>query len=200
VVGSVTATSAKSVLPWIVPGIAVMALVAFLIGQRVARGSSGAAAAEAPAVPLNMRAGDISSMSPEERAKRLYDRVMRYDAEGKTDSLKVFAPMAIQSYEMIGPPDAHAHYDMGMIGLVSGDVQFARAEADTILAANKTHLLGLVLAMKVAALRKDSGARSEYQKRLVAAAPAERAKKLKEYDDHKGDIDAALNPKGDVKP
>ena len=177
-----------------------MALVAFLIGQRVARGSSGVAATEAPAVPLNMRAGDISSMSPEERAKRLYDRVMRYDAEGKTDSLKVFAPMAIQSYEMLGPPDAHAHYDMGMIGLVSGDVQFARAEADTILAANKTHLLGLVLAMKVAALRKDNGARSDYQKRLVAAAPAERAKKLKEYDDHKGDIDAALNPKGDAKP
>lgn len=191
-------------LPWIVPGIAVMALVAFLIGQRVARGSSGsgagAAATESPTVPLNMRAGDISQMSPEERAKRLYDRVMRYDAEHKGDSLKVFAPMAIQAYEMLGPPDAHAHYDMGMIGLVSGDANFARAEADTILASNKTHLLGLVLAMKAAALRQDNGAKSEYHRRLVAAAPAERAKNLKEYEDHKADIDAALNPKGDVKP
>jgi hypothetical protein len=199
-VGVAAAPSAKSVLPWIVPGIAVMTLVAFLIGQRVARGSSGAAAAdaapEAAAPPPGMRAPDISSMSPEERASRLFDRVMRYGEQGKTDSLKIFAPMAIQAYEMIGPMDAHARYDVGMIGIVSGDVQLARAEADTILAANKTHLLGLVLAMKAAGLRQDMKAREEYQRRLVAAAPAERAKKLKEYDDHKADIDAALKPIG----
>ena len=178
-----------------------MALVAFLIGQRVARGGgSGAASTEAPAIPLNMRAPDISQMSPEERAQRLFDRVMRYSTEGKTDSLKEFAPMAIQTYEMLGQLDAHARYDMGMIGLVSGDAQLARAEADTILTGDKTHLLGLVLAMKAAAVRQDNGARSEFQRRLIAAAPAERAKKLKEYDDHKADIDAALNPKGEVKP
>ena len=66
-------------------------------------------------------------MSPEERASRLFDRVMRYGEQGKTDSLKFFAPMAIQAYEMIGPLDSHARYDMGMIGIVSGDVQLARA-------------------------------------------------------------------------
>jgi hypothetical protein len=87
-----------------------------------------------------------------------------------------------------------------MIGVVSGDVQLARAEADTILAANKTHLLGLVLAVKAAGLRQDARAMAEYQRRLVAAAPAERAKKLKEYEDHKADIDAALKPTGDRKP
>jgi hypothetical protein len=181
-----------------------MALVAFLIGQRVARGGSGAAATDAAPdatpVPAGMRASDISSMSPEERASRLFDRVMRYGQEGKLDSLKIFAPMAIQAFDMLGPPDAHARYDVGMIGVVSGDVQLARAEADTILAANKTQLLGLVLAMKAAGLRQDVSARAEYQRRLVAAAPAERAKKLKEYEDHKADIDAALKPTGDRKP
>ena len=64
-------------LPWIVPGIAVMALGAFLIGQRVARGGSGAtatdAAPDAMPVPAGMRASDISSMSPEERASRLFE-------------------------------------------------------------------------------------------------------------------------------
>jgi hypothetical protein len=181
-----------------------MALVAFLIGQRVARGSSGAAATDAASdgtpVPAGMRASDISSMSPEERASRLFDRVMRYSEEGKLDSLKIFAPMAIQAFDMLGPPDAHARYDVGMIGVVSGDVQLARAEADTILASNKTHLLGLVLAMKAAGLRQDARAMAEYQRRLVAAAPAERAKKLKEYEGHKADIDAALKPTGDHKP
>jgi hypothetical protein len=199
-VGAATAPTAKSVLPWIVPGIAVMALVAFLIGQRVARGGSGTAAADAAPAAGAMPAPDISSMSPEERASRLFDRVMRYGEQGKTDSLKIFAPMAIQAYEMMGPPDSHARYDIGMIAVVSGDAQLARAEADTILAANKTHLLGLVLAMKAAGLRQDMKARSEYQRRLVAAAPAEQAKKLKEYEDHKADIDAALKATGEGKP
>jgi Double zinc ribbon len=197
--------SAKSMLPWIVPGIAVMTLVAFLIGQRVARGSAGAATADAApeaaaAPPPGMRAPDISSMSPEERASRLFDRVMRYGEQGKTDSLKIFAPMAIQAYEMMGPLDAHGRYDLGMIAIVNGDVQLARAQADTILAANKTHLLGLILAMKAAGLRQDTKARADFQRRLIAAAPAERAKKLKEYEDHSADIDAALKTTGDVKP
>lgn len=177
-----------------------MALVAFLIGQRAARGNAAAAAPDPGAATAGMRAPDISSMSPEERASRLFDLVMRFGEEGKVDSLKFFAPMAIQAYEMIGPLNAHARYDIGMIGVVSGDVALARAEADTILAADKTHLLGLVLAMKAAGLRQDMSARAGYQRRLVAAAPAERAKKLKEYDEHKADIDAALKPIGDMKP
>lgn len=195
----VTAPTVRSALPWIVPGIAVMALVAFLIGQRVARGNAAGAAPDAAAAPAAMRAPDISSMSPEERASRLFDLVMRFGEEGKTDSLKFFAPMAIQAYEMIGPLDAHARYDIGMIGVVSGDVGLARAEADTILATNRTHLLGLVLAMKAAGLRQDMNARAGYLKRLEAAAPAERAKHLKEYEEHKADIDAALKPIGDTK-
>jgi hypothetical protein len=195
----ITAPTVRSALPWIVPGIAVMALVAFLIGQRVARGSAAGSPADAPAAAGVVRAPDISSMSPEERASRLFDLVMRFGEEGKMDSLKFFAPMAIQSYEMIGPLDAHARYDIGMIGVVSGDVGLARAEADTILAGNKTHLLGLVLAMKAAGLRQDMKSRDAYFKRLEAAAPAERAKHLKEYDEHKADIDAALKPIGDKK-
>ena len=169
-----------------------MALVAFLIGQRVAHGSA-TASADAPA-PTGMRAPDISSMSPEERASKLFDIVMRFGEEGKIDSLKFFAPMAVQAYDMIGPPTIHTRYDVGMIGIVSGDITLARAEADTILATNKTNLLGLVLAMKAAGLRQDMKARSEYLRRLVAAAPAERAKNVKEYEEHKVDIDAALKP------
>ncbi len=185
-----------------------MSLVAFLIGQRVARGTASTADAQGPAgvqagAPAGMRAPDISSMSPDERASRLFDRVMRYGEQGKMDSLKIFAPMAIEAYDMLGPPDAHTRYDVGMIGLVSGNLQLARAEADTILATNKTHLLGLVLAMKAAGLRQDMAARAAYQRRLVAAEPAERAKQLKEYEEHKADIDAALKPlqqPGESKP
>ncbi len=193
-------------LLWAVPGIAVLALVAFLIGQRVARGaapdateaavshSGGAVVAPfaAGAAGAGSRAPDISSMTPEERASRLFDRVMRYGEEGKTDSAKIFAPMATQAYEMMGPLDSHRRYDVGMIAVVSGSADVARAHADTILKQNPTHLLGLILAMKAAGLRRDAPARASFEKRLRAAESAERAKNLPEYLDHKPDIDNAL--------
>ena len=139
-------------------------------------------------------------MSPDERASRLFDRVMRYGEEGKQDSARIFAPMAIQAYEMLGVLDAHNRYDIGMIGAVTGDAALARAEADTILAKNRDHLLGLILAIKAADLRNDVAARAQYQKRFVAVEPVERARKLTEYEDHKSDIDAALNGRRNVKP
>ena len=201
-------------MAWLVPGIAVLALVAFVIGQRVGAGGSGGSTEEsrslaAPgAAPLaggaaglsSGRAPDISQMSPEERATRLFDRVMRYGAEGKQDSARIFAPMAIQAYEMLGALDAHSRYDIGMIAVVSGDESVARAQADTILGQNSTHLLGLILGIKAAGLRKDLKTRAAFEKQLLAAATSERAKNLKEYADHKPDIDAALTQAGKTKP
>jgi hypothetical protein len=209
----VPAIEARAVA-WLVPGVTVLALVAFVIGQRVGTGSSAAATEEnrplsasgvAPFVegagsPGIGRAPDISQMSPEERATRLFDRVMRYSAEGKQDSASIFAPMAIQAYEMLGTPDAHNRYDIGMIAVVSGDTVISRAQADTILRQNPVHLLGLVLGIKAASLRHDAAARAAFEKRLIAAATTERAGQLKEYTDHKPDIDASLKQARGSKP
>ena len=219
--GTVAATTtggSRNLVAWLVPGVALICLAAFFIGQQLSRGKSAPDVAEqntplagaGPVAPFaggaggagapggaagGERAPDISSLSPQERADRLFNRVMRYGEEGKIDSARIFAPMAIQAYEMAGPLDAHRRYDMGMIAVVAGDAGIAKAQADTILSTNKTHLLGLVLAMKAAGLRQDASARADYQKRVIAAAPAERAKGLKEYEDHKPDIEAALtNP------
>ena len=164
-------------------------------------GGTAPFADDAVASPLGgARAPDISQMSPEERATRLFDRVMRYGEEGKRDSARMFAPMATQAYEMLGPLDAHSRYDIGMIAVVAGDVAVAAAQADTILKSNSTHLLGLILAVKAAGLRKDSGARSALEKRFVAAHTSERAKNLKEYTDHSLDIDAALKQASSPRP
>lgn len=210
-----TTAGSRNLVAWLVPGVALICLAAFFIGQQLSRGKSAPDVAEqntplgggGPVAPFaggagapggaagGERAPDISSLSPQERADRLFNRVMRYGEEGKIDSARIFAPMAIQAYEMAGPLDPHRRYDMGMIAVVAGDAGIAKAQADTILSTNKTHLLGLVLAMKAAGLRQDASARADYQKRVIAAAPAERAKGLKEYEDHKPDIEAALtNP------
>jgi hypothetical protein len=134
-------------------------------------------------------APDISSMSPEERAARLFDRVMRYDEQGKRDSLLVFAPMAMNAYEMIGTLDTDQRYDLGRIGEVSGNYTVAKAQADTILRAQPNHLLALALAARMS---PDPAVARQFQQRLLAAAPTELPKKLPEYERHRADITRAL--------
>ncbi|HEV7703279.1 MAG TPA: zinc ribbon domain-containing protein [Gemmatimonadaceae bacterium] len=203
------ADATSTTLPWAIAGIALIALVGLLAGQRFrstppadaaqaqaqAQGSpqgdpDGGAAPDAAAP--GVRAPDISSMTPRERADRLFDRIMRLDTEGKKDSVQFFAPMAIAAYQMIQNPDADARFDMGRIAEVAGAFPAAKSEADSILAKQPTHLLGLVLAMQAARSSGDTAGAIGYRARLRAAQRAELAKKLPEYDRHIADIRDAL--------
>jgi hypothetical protein len=172
----------SSTLPWAIAGIALVCLIALLAGQRfrstppvdaaqaqaqaqgAPQGESDAGPAPDAAAPA-VRAPDISSMSPRERADRLFDRIMRLDTEGKKDSVQFFAPMAMSAYEMIPNPDADAQ---------------------------PTHLLGLVLAMQAARSSGDTAGANAYRAKLRAAQKSELAKKLPEYDRHSADIRDAL--------
>jgi hypothetical protein len=139
-----------------------------------------------------MRAPDISSLSPQERADRLFNRVMLLSREGKTDSVLFFAPMAISAYQMLSPLNEDQRYDMGRIAEAAGAIPLAKAQADSILLSTPNHLLGLVLAARIASLSGDSASRRQYQSKLLAAEKAEMQKKLPEYDRHQDDIAAAL--------
>ena len=166
-------------------------------GQQLTGKGDAAAAAPmagnaAPFASAGRASTDINKMSPEEAASRLFDRVMRYASEGKADSAAMFAPMAVLAYERIGPLDLHARYDIGAISVVTGDAVAASAQADTILRAQPNHLLGLMLAARAADAKKDAASAKRYRDRLTASATAERAKDLREYTDHKQEIDDAL--------
>ncbi len=143
-------------------------------------------------------APDISALTPQERADRLFNRVMRLDSEGHADSVAFFASMAIGAFEALEPLTAHHRYDVGLIALATGDVALAKAHADTILAERPTHLLGLVLAARVADAQRDPAAAAGFRRRLVAGETAERQAGLAEYTDHDADIqqerDAARRP------
>jgi hypothetical protein len=199
----------STTLPWAIAGIALVCLIALLAGQRFRSTPPADAAqvqAQAPgapqgepdagpspdAAPPGARAPDISSMSPRERADRLFDRIMRLDTEGKKDSVQFFAPMAMSAYEMIPNPDADARFDMGRIAQVAGAFPAAKSEADSILARQPTHLLGLVLAMQAARSSGDTAGANAYRAKLRAAQKSELAKKLPEYDRHIADIRDAL--------
>jgi hypothetical protein len=118
---------------------------------------------------------------------------MGYSERGQRDSVLMFSPMAIASFEMLGRLDPDGRYDLGRIGEVSGDASLARAQADTILQQNPDHLLGLILAARVARMENRPADERRFHQRLVAVEAAERAKKLDEYIAHENDIVVALD-------
>jgi hypothetical protein len=188
-----TTSTASNVLPWSIAGIALLSLLAFIVGQQWSRNRSAPTPAPVTAAaPGGGRAPDISQLSPQERADRLFDRVMTLVSAGKSDSVTFFAPMAIQSFEALAPLTAHQRYDLGLLGVVSGDGALAVAQADTILREQPSHLLGLILAMRAAGLQGNVAGREGFASRLRNALDAERAKRLPEYQDHAPDIEAAV--------
>ena len=140
----------------------------------------------------NVRAPDISSLSPQERADRLYNRVMSLATQGKADSVQFFAPMALIAYQMLAPLNADQRYDMGRIAEVAGAIPVAQAQADSILRQSPNHLLGLILAARLATLAGDSTQLHSFERRLLAAEKSETAAKREEYLRHKDDITNAL--------
>ena len=181
-----------SALPWAVAGIALVALVALIAGQRFRPAPSSGDARDTVASTSAGQPPDISSLSPAEAAVRLYNRVMGAHERGQEDTVRTFAPMAIAAYQMLGQLDTDQRYDLGRIAALAGDSDLAKAQADTILSTNKDHLLGLILAANAAHLRKDPSGERDYYRRLTAAAPTERAKRLPEYLTHENDITVGL--------
>jgi hypothetical protein len=198
-------------MPWAVAAIALVALIALVVGQRFgsrptgttdvldganAQGSTPISAPDADpqaGPPAGMpRAPDISQLTPAQRAERLYDRIMTEAEAGKMENVRAFLPMATAAYEMIAPLNLDQRYDLGRIGEVGGDTALARAQADTILRERPTHLLGLILGAKAARMVGNEPHARQFDARLLSVAPRERSAALPEYLLHKNDIDSAL--------
>lgn len=194
-------------MPWAVTAIALVALIALVVGQRFgtrptgttdvldganAQGTTTITAGDAPTAGAMPAAPDISQLTPAQRAERLYDRIMREAEAGKTENVRAFLPMAVAAYEMITPLTLDQRYDLGRIGEVSGDTTLARAQADTILRERPTHLLGLVLGAKAARMVGNEPHARQFDARLRSVEPRERSAGLPEYLLHRRDIDAEL--------
>jgi hypothetical protein len=199
-----TVESRTNSLPWIVAALAFLALFAMAAGRGFTARASSTVDGSQNALPQaglddrgtanaeGIRAPDISNMSPQERADRLYNRVMTLATEGKVDSVQFFAPMALIAYRDLAPYNADERYDMGRIGEVAGALPFAKAQADSILLANPNHLLGLILEARLATIAGDTTQLRTYERRLLAAEKPELAKKLDEYTRHQDDIANAI--------
>ncbi len=131
-----------------------------------------------------LRPPDISRMSPEERANRLFNRVMILAETGKQDSVQFFLPMALGAYAQLPVLDADARYHIGMLQLAGNDPAGALAEADTIAETIPTHLFINVL--RAHAYREQGNTPQERRAYadFLRNEPAETAKNRPEYTDH----------------
>jgi hypothetical protein len=179
-------------LPWGVAGAALGALLTVL-ALRLGAGSrepGAGEASEATAPRSQLPAPDISQMSPEERATRLYNRVMILHTQGKADSAEFFLPMALQAYAMLPALDVDARYHIGVLDLAGGNTTAALAQADTIRRAVPTHLFGFMLRARGLELQRDTaGARRAYRDFLRHEA-AERTRQRPEYGEHAENLTA----------
>jgi hypothetical protein len=200
-------------LPWAVAAIALLALIALVAGQRFGRtpptpiaDASAASSQTAGPLPADpnasatdpnaaerpMRAPDISAMSPDERALRLFNRVVSLAEQGKRDSVQFFSPMALMSFQSLPSPTALQRFELGRIAELADLKDIVTAQADTLLKASPTHLLGLALASIGAGMKKQYDKQAEFDRRLIAASKAERARNLQEYQVTQVDLDSAL--------
>lgn len=129
-------------------------------------------------------APDISQMSPRERFDRLFNRIMQAAERGDSGEMARFTPMALGAYAQLDTFDADARYHAAVVRLQAGDVDGARALADSILGETPGHLFGYLVRGTAAEMARDPAAlgraRSEFLRRYDAEIAAGRP----EYRDH----------------
>lgn len=170
-------------LPWAIAGAAVGALLTVLVMRA---GMSAQQGGDPQAPPTGSRpAPDISQMTPEERANRLFDRVMMLAEAGKTDSVQFFLPMALGAYGMLPALSADARYHIGLLQLAGGDIGAALAQADTIQRAVPTHLFVPVLRAHAYQQQGNRQLERRAYADFLRHEQAELARNRPEYTDHR---------------
>jgi len=174
-------------LPWGVAGAALGALVTVVVMRIGGRSPQEVTTMGGPA---GLRPPDISQMSPEERATRLFDRVMILAQAGKQDSVEFFLPMAIGAYDQLPALDSDSRYHVGLLHLAGGDAAGALAQADTIQKAVPTHLFAYVLRAHAFQQRGNLQAERRAYADFLKNEAAELARNRPEYSDHQNALSA----------
>jgi Double zinc ribbon len=126
--------SATQLWPWIggvLTASVLFAALGFFAG-RVNAPQTGGVATQTGAPTGTAGAIDLTTMTPREQADRLFDRTMREHEAGDAGQVDFFAPMALQTYQMLGPLDNDARYHVGLINAIIGETEAALAQADSL--------------------------------------------------------------------
>lgn len=171
--------------PWIIAGLAVLALVAVIIVLIAKKDGPGAEQATADGqFDPNRGTTDITNMSAREAADRLFDRTARAASAGDSQQVQFFGPMTIQAYGNVTPLDADARLHMGLVYLNLGHTDSALAQADSIARGSRTHLFGPALRAQAATQAGNAAAARRAYQDFQRNYDAEIAKNLPEYQQH----------------
>jgi hypothetical protein len=177
----------------VVTGFAVLALVIALVFPR-SEPQPAAAPVDQAAAPAggsefgDARSVDLASMTPRQRADALFNRVMENVSAGDTTQARFFLPMALAAYDDVPDLDADGHYHLAVLHLAGGDPASARAEADSILAAEPNHLFGLFTAAQAEQALGNTAAAREFYGRFNESFDGEMAAGRPEYSEHQAVI------------
>lgn len=106
---------------------------------------------------------DLTTMSLEEQATVLFNRVMTSNSTGDTADVAFFLPKALVIHEQLAPSDPDGLYHYALLHQVAGDHEAALETAREGLAQVPDHLLHLAVAAEsLAALGDTAAAREHY--------------------------------------
>ena len=108
-------------------------------------------------------------MTPRQAADRLFNRVVMASEQGNLSEALQFAPMALQAYDDLDTLDADARYHLGLIHVLTGDIDKVRKQIGGIKQLVPDHLLGITLEHAVAEQTGDPEAAAQAYAAFVAA-------------------------------
>lgn len=132
------------------------------------------------------KAPDISSLSPRQRFDRLFQRIAESQS---SDTIMMFAPMALGAYQQLDQVDIDARFHAATVHLIVGELAQAKALADTIAAAEPTHLFAQLIRGEAAKQENDEKTLAKSYAAFLAAYDAETKAGRKEYLEHQPWLD-----------
>jgi tetratricopeptide (TPR) repeat protein len=179
-----TTSEKQSQTGWWVAGVFFIGMVLILALPILRREGPPSETSAPPGATGGGTPPDLSTMTPEEAANRLFNRVMAAAEDGNTAEAQRFLPMAIQAHEQARPLDADGLFHLSLLQQYGEDYTSSLATAREVLESNPDHLLGLAAAGDAAKALGDSVAAREYYSRFLEFYDAEVAKGLQEYQEH----------------
>ncbi len=135
-----------------------------------------------------------------EHGLRVVDRYDMANERGDRGEAMRFVPMALAAYARLESLDADAHFHLGRIHAVAGDLENTRQQINRLKGLVPNHLLGLILEHALAKRSGDEDSATRAAAAFAAAYDTEIKAGRREYADHRKAIEKFRAAAGGSRP